>query len=391
MKREIWRSLLTVLFCIMLTLSFFACGNNDGNTDNAASSDASLDSGQVADNSGADEEFIKMELSYATWLDNAASNGIYERLQAKIDEKMDGAITIVPYLSGSLLGQNDVWDGVISGVADMGHIQCSMLSDRLNLTLLLETAGLEYSSSQSASYVMRDYLTQLAPKELEDVIWFMPCNTAPNSIISKKPVLTVDDIKGMQIRSSGPTADAVTAWGGTPVSMTSGEIYEGLRNSLIDGAIILPNAIGNFHLQEVAGHLTVIPLGGSCQMEIMNKEKFNQMTPKQQEIFMECTNEVFEEYISFYQEAYDQPYLDFSAEAYDQIDSLDYLQGDALKGFADKSRHLSDNYAKTLNDKGYDGDGALKLARELCEKYNAQFGSSRETAFGPWLDKAYKG
>jgi TRAP-type C4-dicarboxylate transport system substrate-binding protein len=384
MKKGIWRGLLTVLLCVLLVPLFSACGNS---ADNVTSSE---DSEVVAD-VGEDEEFVKMELSYATWLDNAASNGIYERLQAKIDEKMEGAITITPYLSGSLLGQNDIYDGVISGVADMGHIQCSTLSDRLNITLLLETAGLEYSSSQSASYVMRDYLTQLAPKELDDVIWFMPCNTAPNSIISKKPVLTVDDIKGMQIRSSGPTADAVTAWGGTPVSMTSGEIYEGLRNSLIDGAIILPNAIGNFHLQEVAGHLTVIPLGGSCQMEIMNKEKFNQMTPKQQEIFMECTNEVFEEYISFYQEAYDQPYLDFSAEAYDQVESLDYLQGEALEGFAEKSTYLSDDYAQKLNEKGYDGDAALALARELCEKYNTQFGSSRESAFAPWLDKAYKG
>ena len=207
------KKVIALLLIAVLALGLVACGNEPAApaapADPAAPA-APADPAAPAAPAEEEKEFVKMNLAYATFLqDFAPSAGIYENVQAKLDEKMGGAIQITPYTSGSLLGQNDIFDGVISGVADIGFVQCSALADRLNVTLLLEQAGLYYTGSTSASYVMRDYLNELMPEELEDVIVLAVTNTAPNSILSTTPIHTVEDLKGLQIRASGAAADAV--------------------------------------------------------------------------------------------------------------------------------------------------------------------------------------
>jgi TRAP-type C4-dicarboxylate transport system substrate-binding protein len=370
--------------CVILIFSLAACGSDTSGTSSAG--ETSSASGAGSDNAG-QEDFVEMNITYATFLlDTAPSAGIYENLQKKIDERMGGKIQITPYTNGSLLAQNDIFDGVINGVADMGFIQASALADRLKITLLLEQPGLDYNGSQAGSYVMREYLNTLKPKELDDVIWMMPCNTAPNSIVSTAPIHTIADVKGKQIRAVGVAAGAISSLGGVPVSMALPELYESLRNGLLDGAWIVPAAVGNANIDEVAKYQIIVPIGGACQFVVMNKDTFGQMPQAQQDLFMELANEVFEEYVTTYMEDYAGVEAHaMSVKGFKAMEELTYLEGAELQRWRDATSHLAEDYAAALDAEGLDGTGALKLARELCEKYNAIYPPTKEN-YMMWRD-----
>ena len=85
--------------------------------------------------------------------------------------------------------------------------------------------------------------------------------TAPEYIWTvDKPILKAGDLKGMRIRTAGNVeGETVKALGGSPVSMSSAEVYEALERGTIDGMISYPGTVISRDLQKVlrfgtAGH-----------------------------------------------------------------------------------------------------------------------------------------
>ena len=69
---------------------------------------------------------------------------------------------------------------------------------------------------------------------------------------TKKPVRTLEDLKGMQIRCPpGLEAESLKALGATPVSVPMPEVYTALERGMVDGATISWNAVDSFKLYEV--------------------------------------------------------------------------------------------------------------------------------------------
>lgn len=66
----------------------------------------------------------------------------------------------------------------------------------------------------------------------------------------------------MKIRASGRLADVVTNLGGTPVGISMGETYEGLRRGAIDGIVDARDPWRSFKLGEVVRY---------CHADIQNQ------------------------------------------------------------------------------------------------------------------------
>ena len=56
----------------------------------------------------------------------------------------------------------------------------------------------------------------------------------PGVLHSKKPVHTLEDLRGMKIRSYGFNAAMSKALGGVPVAMTQADVYEALQKGVAD-------------------------------------------------------------------------------------------------------------------------------------------------------------
>jgi len=99
----------------------------------------------------------------------------------------------------------------------------------------------------------------------------------PNIIAtSDKPVQSLSDLKGLKLRSpAGASTDMVTAWGGTPILMGPGDMYQSIEKGVIEGCVFEYSGIGSFKLNEVLKNYTEMPIFVGPFMVLMNKEKLS--------------------------------------------------------------------------------------------------------------------
>ena len=164
----------------------------------------------------------------------AKQSKICEEFIDELQKRSEGRIKVQYFGGGSLLKAPAMYKGIVSGIADIGLSHVEYTSGRMPVT---EICGLPlgYPSGWVANQVVNDFYTKFKPKEWNDVkvLWMHACD--PNVIISKKPVRSLEDLKGMTLRAPGRVGLTVKALGATPVAMTPGEVYLALDKGVIDG------------------------------------------------------------------------------------------------------------------------------------------------------------
>ena len=94
-----------------------------------------------------------------------------------------------------------------------------------------------------------------------------------------KPIRTLEDLKGMKIRTPSAAQSAqLEALGATPIDMPVTQIYNNLDRGVIDATMIPMSAALDFKLIEVAKYFTIdAPLGRSPFLVAMNKARYDKL------------------------------------------------------------------------------------------------------------------
>lgn len=74
------------------------------------------------------------------------------------------------------------------------------------------------------------------PAEVADTHILYVHAHGPGLLASRKPVKTMDDLKGMKVRGTGLSLKIVGAWGGAPVGTPQNDAYEALQKGLCPAA-----------------------------------------------------------------------------------------------------------------------------------------------------------
>ncbi len=108
-----------------------------------------------------------------------------------------------------------------------------------------------------------------------------------------KPVINLEDIKGMKIAASTPLVQQkVKLWGGVPVQVPFTDLYTALQKKTIDGIILNYNVMVIFKLNEVLNYATLPATGSVCSGFIMNKKTFEKL-PAEGKAFVEETGMIY--------------------------------------------------------------------------------------------------
>jgi len=113
------------------------------------------------------------------------------------------------------------------------------------------------------------------------------------NLYTKKPVRTIEDLKGMKVRVMGNPlfVDMMNAMGGNGIAMATGEIYSALQTGVIDGAENNPpTMLEHNHYQyakyyTLTGHL-ILP-----EPIVMSKDTWNSLTAEQQALVTKVAKE----------------------------------------------------------------------------------------------------
>jgi TRAP-type C4-dicarboxylate transport system substrate-binding protein len=111
-------------------------------------------------------------------------------------------------------------------------------------------------------------------------------------IFAQKPVLSVEEFKGMKIRvAAKPVMNAIAKLGASPQTIALAEAITALQTGVIDGQIWSIEAGISFKVQDIVHNASAWPFYGVELAIYVNKNKFDQLSPDLQKIVMDVARE----------------------------------------------------------------------------------------------------
>lgn len=157
-----------------------------------------------------------------------------------VAERTDGRVEFELFMNGQLGDQLQYFQQIQRGVVDAGLINSAALENVIpaygvvNLPYVFRTSE-EYGAVMTDP-VVRDALFDAAEQHRFWPLGFL--SSGFRSIYTTQPVETIDDIKGMKLRTmSSPTyIEMLKLFGAVPTPLPFGELYSGLQQGIVDGA-----------------------------------------------------------------------------------------------------------------------------------------------------------
>ncbi|MBT5047928.1 MAG: TRAP transporter substrate-binding protein [Rhodospirillaceae bacterium] len=193
-----------------------------------------------------------------------------------------GSLNIKIFPGGKLgKGPRAQYKRAIDGVADMTFGLQGYTSKIFKRTTMVELPALASSSGELVRKFWKVYRTHMSPEYKKVKVLAVWVGEAPVFMTRNKPIKTLDDIKGLKIRT--PSANQsrwLKALGATPVSFPVTQMYRALETGRVDALLVPPSVIRSFKIGEVAKYFTT-GLGGAFGRSpffvVMNKKSWKNL------------------------------------------------------------------------------------------------------------------
>jgi len=309
-----------------------------------------------------------IKLRYSNFFPPPHKNSILSGDWAKeIEKRTNGRVKITYYPGGTLTPAPQTYDSVVKGIADIGQTVLAYCRGRFPLTEVIDLP-LGYTSGYQATKMASAYYQKFRPKEFDDTKIMYIHAHGPGLIQTKKVVKSLDEIKGMRIKSTGLTGKIVAALGGTPTTMPMGETYDALQKGLADGVILPIEVLKGWRFGELL-NCTIKNYGIAYSVGIgvfMNKGKWNSLPKDIQQVFEEVNKEWIEKQGKLWDE------LDREGEAF-VAKKPGYMFVTATKeqeaAAREKVKPLLDKYVENSEAKGLPGNEVLKFCLDYLKTH----------------------
>ena len=283
-----------------------------------------------------------------------------------IEKATQGKIKVTLFPGNTLSPPMQTYDNTVKGVVDIGTCLLAYAPGRLPLSEVLQQP-LGYKNGYQASKLANEYYKKFKPKEFDDVKVMFLHGAAPGFIMTKKPVKSTDDIKGLRIKANAENADIVKNLGAAPVTMPVSETYDALSRGIVDGCLFPIEALQGFKIGEVVK--TVLENYGMSYMTsmyvVMNKAKWNSISPADQQAIEKINDEYNEKFAKRWVE------LDNRAKEYAIGKGVTFvtISPKEQAATAEKMKPILDDYVKMAKSKGLPGDEALKFCLDYLRTH----------------------
>lgn len=207
-----------------------------------------------------------------------------------VKEKTKGDLNIDLFLGGTLsinatnitaaVADNIVQigdDGFFTGNVPIGNV--------LRLPFLIDTLD-QYKTAEE---IVRPYFEKAYNNLGVEMIG--QYTYAPAVFFSRKPLKSLDDIKGMKIRAASAEQSAVIQkFGGTPVTLGTPEVAQAVDRGVVDGAITVSGTTARIWA-DVFKYRYQLQMAFTNAPIIANKAAFDKLSPEAQKIVKDAASE----------------------------------------------------------------------------------------------------
>jgi TRAP-type C4-dicarboxylate transport system substrate-binding protein len=290
----------------------------------------------------------------------------------RVKSQSKGLLSIRHYPANTLIAAPDMRTGIKAGVADIG---CSFIYKpepgfEPSLVMSQLILGLSYENCIKIFEDIWNKFPALWEGQWKDfkLLWITTID--PNLVVTvKKPVRSLEDLKGLQIRiPNAVSADMLKALGGTPVSMPTGDWIVSLDKGTTDGGATSLGSLLDYKIAEKIHYITYYSMGPGVVFLIMNKDKWNALPPELQKVINHSTEWGKQNMIDTKTKSVTEAteYLKKNGVEFIKLSPAEYERWNAAV------KPIFDKIAKDLSGKGYPGEELVKYAMERAKFYNAQ-------------------
>ncbi len=218
-----------------------------------------------------------------------------ESFKQIVEEKSGGSIEINIFPAEQLGSGAEMLESVKSGTQDMVIDPDAYLA---NYDSMFYVLGMPYIFSSWDQ--VKKFPEGEAAKQLEQIAeeqGLKILGWASNGfrvMTTNKEVNTPDDLKGVKMRvgNSKLMSDLLAALGCNPTPLSMGDTYSGIQTGIVDAQENPTSNIVGSKFYEVQDYLAVTHHVYTTEPLIMNKAKFDSLTPEQQQILLDAGKEV---------------------------------------------------------------------------------------------------
>lgn len=284
----------------------------------------------------------------------------------EVENRTNGKVKIEYYAGQTLVKANQTYDGVVTGLADIGFSVLAYTRGRFPIMSAVDLP-LGYSSGVAATKVVNAVYDHFQPQELMDTKVMYLHAHGPGLVHTKdKAVRKLEDIKGMKLRGHGTSALVLKALGATPVPSPMPECYQSIQKGVVMGGVFPMEADKGWRLGEVTDYVTCAFSAAytTSFFVVMNKDKWESLPGDVQKTI----EEINKEWVVKHGEAWDSS---------DMVGIRYFLnQGNDMIGLDEKEQArwkkavapILDDYAKKMDEQGFKGREIVDFTIKTLEE-----------------------
>ena len=292
----------------------------------------------------------KMHIKFSTWHTPVGREvkTVFIPMLEKLKAESNGRITYTMYAGGALGKGPEHYDIVRKGLSDMGYFTATWIDGK--------DIGTDIGNAMYKRILKREF-PGVKMIELNGCI--------KASLWTTKPVRTLEDCKGLRIRTpGGHQTNYIKALGAEPVFMPLGDVYLAMETGTIDGLVTCPPLVLAFKLYEVAKYGAIATFGCVTEGIIMNEKSWNRTPDDLKPIIMEVCSNPFRTTGGLTVDVYKTMMKEIANKGV----NLYYLpkkeENRWYAGFQDETR----KWVKGLEAKGLPAKKTVIMYNEECEK-----------------------
>ena len=302
------------------------------------------------------------------------------RVTERVESETDYTVDFEIFPNSSLVPINEMLPAVKDGRADMSIVSVGLFPGDLPLNQL---TGVPWLSSNALSTMRAMSELSVSNEDLAEewsrngvvpVLWVAAENPATSS---KKPIDSLDDLDGIQVRSVGLQAEALKDVGASVVALPSEEVFDALSRGVIDAfsGSPLSTQVSTYKIQDIADHFTDLGMGqySSAVGVLANADTWDGYPPEVQDIMMEEAGGVLDDFTAPNLAKVHQTVCSELEEAGAKVTRLPDADIEAWKAMsADRVQEL---YVQQAVEAGVDEDAA----RALLDDYTTAVAAADDT------------
>ena len=309
----------------------------------------------------------KFHIKFSTWHPPVSREvkTVWIPMLEELKKRSNGRITYTLYAGGALGKGPAHYDIVKNGLSDMGYFTATWTPGRFPLTDTLSLATW-VNGKDIAADIGNEMNKKVLNKEFKDVKVLELNGCIQAFMWTKKPVRTMEDLKGMKIRApGGHQTNYIKALGAEPVFMPLGDVYLALETGTIDGLVTCAPLVLAYKLHEVAKNGVVATFGCVSEGVVMNKKSWERCPDDLKPIIEEVAGNPYKTTHGLNREVY----ATMMKEIKDKGVNLYELPAEEQARWSNAFQQETKKWVAELEKKGLPAKDTVKMYNKIAEAH----------------------